>query len=419
MNDRSTRDSLERIFRTEAGRLTASLVKVTRDWDLAEELVQDAMVVALEVWPTAGLPENPAAWLLTTARRRAVDRIRRDAVGQTKLGEVARAIEGIETTVRATDDRLLLLFACCHPALRPESRVALTLRTVAGLQPAEIGRALLTSEATIAKRLTRAKKKIAQAGIPYRMPPAEDVPSRLREVLAVVYLIFNEGYLTSRGTEPGRPDLAEEAAWLATTLAELVPDESEVISLLALIRLHIARWETRFDDDELVLLEDQDRTRWDRGAIDSALHLLDRAARTGHRGPYELQARIAACHAAAPSFELTPWTEIAALYDELYARWPTPVVALNRAVAIGHTRGWPIALAELEPVAADLESYGPFHVARSEMLRRSGRIAEAILSAQRAITLTTNAAERRLLHHRIAELTGNRTVTKEESRGEG
>ena len=336
--------ALDRIFRTEAGRLTASLVALVRDWDLAEELVQDAMVVALETWPRAGLPDNPAAWLLTTARRRAVDRLRRDSVGRTKAAELARLIEDSEPAVHATDERLRLLFVCCHPALRPESQIALTLRAVAGLTAAQISRALLVPEPTIAQRLVRAKKKIRDAGIPFRLPAADELAARLDQVLAVVYLIFNEGYLSSKGDAPQRPDLAEEAEWLASMLLELLPDEPEVKAVLALMRLHLARAVSRFDGDEIVLLEDQDRSTWDRGTIAAAVELLPSG---GVRGPYHLQARIAAAHATAPSFEATPWDEIVNLYDELYVRWPTPVVALNRAIAIGYAESFDEALRAL------------------------------------------------------------------------
>jgi RNA polymerase sigma-70 factor (ECF subfamily) len=398
--------ALDRVFRAEAGRLTASLVGIVRDWDLAEELVQDAMVVALEVWPRTGLPDNPAAWLLTTARRRAIDRLRRDAVGRTKAAEAARALDDAEPAVRATDDRLRLIFACCHPALRPESQVALTLRAVAGLAPAEIARALLVTEPTIAKRLVRAKKKIAQAGIPYRLPPPQELPERLERVLAVIYLIFNEGYLASRGVDPQRHDLAEEAEWLASTLHELLPEDSEIASLLALIRFHMARTAARFDGDDLVLLEDQDRSRWNPDLVRSAADLLEQSASRARRGPYELQARIAACHASASSFELTPWHEIAALYDELYARWTTPVVALNRGIAIAYARGWEAGLDAIEPLAGALDEYAPFHSTRSELLRRSGQNQDAIAAATRAVALTTNPAERRLLHKRIGQMAG-------------
>jgi RNA polymerase sigma-70 factor (ECF subfamily) len=401
-----SRAALDRIFRAESGRLTASLVGIVHDWDLAEEIVQDALVVALEVWPRTGLPDNPAAWLLTTARRRAIDRLRRDNVGRAKAAEAARALEETDAPARATDDRLRLLFACCHPALRPEAQVALTLRTVAGLTAAEIARAFLESESTVAKRLVRAKKKIAEAGIPYRLPAPDELPARLEQLLAVVYLIFNEGYLASRGSDPHRPDLTEEAEWLASTLLDLLPDEPEVTSLLALIRLHRSRAATRFDGDDLVLLEDQDRARWDRDLIASSAELLDRATSAGRRGPYELQARIAMCHATAPTFELTPWMQIASLYDELYGRWTTPVVALNRAIAVAYAHGWEAGLDEMASLAGALDGYGPFHAARSELLRRTGRVAEAIDAAGRAVALTANPAERRLLHARIAEMSG-------------
>ncbi len=392
--------TLDRIFRAEAARLTASLVAIVRDWDLAEELVQDAMVVALETWPRAGLPDNPAAWLLTTARRRAIDRLRRDNVGRAKAAELARLVDDIEPTAHVTDERLRLLFVCCHPALRPESQIALTLKAVAGLTAAEISRALLVPEATIAQRLVRAKKKIREAGIPFRLPAADELAARLDQVLAVVYLIFNEGYLTSRGDAPQRPDLASEAEWLGSMLLELLPDEPEVRSLVALMRLHLARASSRFDGEEIVLLEDQDRAAWDRDAIAGAVELLTSVTRSG---PYHLQARIAAAHATAPSFHATPWGDIVNLYDELYLRSPTPVVALNRAIAIAYDENVEQGLRALEPLDDALASYGPYHAARGELLRRAGRIDEAIDASSRALELATNAAERRLLERRIEE----------------
>jgi RNA polymerase sigma factor (sigma-70 family) len=398
------RGAVDRIFRAEAGRLTASLVGLVRDFDLAEELVQDAMVVALDTWPRTGLPDNPAAWLLTTARRRAIDRLRRENVGREKAAELARVIEATEVPVHATDERLRLLFACCHPALRPESQIALTLRTVAGLSVAQISRALLVPEPTIAQRLVRAKKKIREAGIPFRLPTAEELPGRLDQLLAVVYLIFNEGYLSSRGASPQRPDLSDEAEWLASTLTELLPDEPEVLSLLALIRLHLARAQTRFDGDEIVLLADQDRERWDRAKIASALELLDEAGKRGQRGVYQLQARIAAMHATSTSFDETPWHEIVSLYDELYLAYPTAVIALNRAIAIAQAEGVDEGLRALEPLADHLADYAPFHSARSELLRRAGRIDDAIAAAERAVELAPNSAEQRLLAGRIEEM---------------
>jgi RNA polymerase sigma-70 factor (ECF subfamily) len=398
---RAVDEHLERVVREETGRLTAALVRLLGDFDLAEEMVQDAIVTALERWPTDGVPDNPGAWLMTTARRRALDVLRRDARFREKAAELAR-----ETKIDGTpvvDDRLRLIFTCCHPALGREAQVALTLKTIAGLQTEEIARAFIVSEATIAQRLVRAKKKLRDAGVPYRVPEDHELPDRLSEVLAVLYLLFNEGYLGT--TEVARLDLAREAEWLTALLDRLMPNEPEVVGLLALMRLHLARSEARFDPSgRIVLLEDQDRSAWDHDTIVGACELLDRAMRIGPVGPYQIQAAIAALHASAPTFADTDWTQIVGLYGALYELQRTPVVAMNRAVAVSYAMGVDEALRHLEPLTTELDGYVHFHMTRSELLRRAGRADEARAGAERALELATNDAERALLNERIDAL---------------
>ena len=399
---------LDAVLREERGRLTAALVRILRDWDLAEELVQEAAIAALEHWPSDGIPDNPGAWLMTTARRKAVDRLRRHARYRERMHELtARAIEMDRPIATggpmAADDRLSLLFSCCHPALNREAQIALTLRTIGGLETAAVARAFLVPEATIAQRLVRAKRKIRDAGIPYRVPEAAELPARLGEVLRVLYLVFNEGYLASSGDGAERRELARDAEWLTSLVARLMPDEPEVIGLLALMRLHLARADARFaPDGSLVLLPDQDRSRWDRPAIDEAAALLDRAERMNRPGTYQLQAAILATHGLSPSWEATPWASVVALYDALMAIEPTPVVALNRALALAELDGPGRALAEMEPLAARLDAYHLYHAARGELLRRLGRTEEAAAANRRALSLTDNPAERRLLEARLA-----------------
>jgi len=413
LTERRTVDaSLERVLREERTRLIASLVRILGDWDLAEELVQEAAIAAIEHWPADGVPRNPAAWLMTTARRRAIDRLRRDARFRDRLEQLGQEADEMDRPIAtggplATDDRLRLIFTCCHPALSREAQVALTLRTVGGLDTAQVARAFLVPEATIAQRLVRAKRKIRDAGIPFRVPEASELPARLAGVLAVLYLVFNEGYLASDGSVVARRDLAADAEWLTSLLVRLMPDESEPLGLLALMRLHLARVEARFaSDGSLVLLRDQDRSRWDAGAIGEAGRIVERALRMGRPGPYLLQAAIVAVHATAPSYAETDWAEIVALYDRLHALQPTPVVALNRGLALAELAGPVAALSEIEPLAARLDGYHLFHAARGELLRRQGRLDEARAADRRALALTENPAERRLLEERLATQDG-------------
>jgi RNA polymerase sigma-70 factor (ECF subfamily) len=408
---RSARDEvdarLELVLREERGRLTAALLRILGDWDMAEELVQDAAMAALEHWPADGVPRNPGAWLMTTARRRAVDRIRRNARYRDRIPQLtaeATAMKGSITTggPMAADDRLRLLFTCCHPALSREAQVALTLRTIGGLETPAVARAFLVPEATIAQRIVRAKRKIRDARIPYRVPDAAELPARLMEVLTVLYLVFNEGYLASAGAAAERRDLATDAEWLTSLLARLMPDEPEVLGLLALMRLHLARADARFGPGgSLVLLRDQDRSRWDRARIAEASALLERAERMRRPGPYQLQAAIVATHADAPSYAATDWSGVVRLYDALLAIEPTPVVALNRALALAELAGPQRALDEIEPLADRLDEYHLFHAARAELLRRLGRHDEARTADRRALDLTDNPAERRLLEERL------------------
>ena len=381
--------------------MTAALVRMLGDFDLAEELVQEALLEALQHWPKEGIPEKPGAWLLTTARRKAVDQLRRQARFRDKLAQLEGDVMRDDTA--EGDDRLRLIFTCCHPALSREAQVALTLRAVAGLTTVEIARAFITSEATIAQRIVRAKRKIVDANIPYRMPAERDMGERLDEVLAVLYLMFNEGYLATAGEQPSRRDLAEDAAWLAGLMVRLMPQEPEALGLLALMRLHLARARARFDDaGNIVLLEDQDRRRWDQERIGSAVVLLQRAAALHRAGPYQLQAAIAACHAEARSWAETDWRQIVALYDALLELMPSPVVALNRAIARRYRDGPHAALADVERLTETLDSYYLFHATRAELLRDLGREPEARTALVRALELTANPAERALLQKRLS-----------------
>jgi len=383
--------------------LTAALVRTLGDFDLAEELVQEALLEAIEHWPKEGIPEKPGAWLLTTARRKALDQLRRQARYRDKLAQLEGAANLMRDDTAEGDDRLRLIFTCCHPALSREAQVALTLRAVAGLTTGEIARAFITSEATIAQRIVRAKRKIVDANIPYRVPAERDMADRLDEVLAVLYLMFNEGYLATGGDRASRRDLAEDAAWLAGLMVRLMPDEPEALGLLALMRLHLARADTRFDPaGNLVLLKDQDRGRWDQERIASAMVVLQRAANLRRSGPYQIQAAIAACHAEARTWAETDWRQIIALYDALIEISPSDVVELNRAIARRYVDGAAAALPEVDALAESLDNYYLFHATRAELLRDLGRESEARAAVRRALELTANPAERSLLEKRLA-----------------
>jgi RNA polymerase sigma factor (sigma-70 family) len=396
--------ALAAVFREEAGQLTGTLVRLLGDFGVAEEIVQDTLLLALQRWRRDGIPERPGAWLTTAARRRAIDRVRRDARLRQKL-ELLQAAP-VPTAAEEADDRLRLIFTCCHPSLSTRAQVILTLRAVCGFSTAEIAGALLLSEAAVDQQAHRARRKVVQAGIPYRVPAAADLGERLDRVLAVLYLMLNEGYLSSGPGAPARRDLAEDAAWLAGLLTRLLPSEPEPLGLLALMRLHLARAPARFDEaGELVRLVDQDRTRWDRAAIAGAVALLERAGAMRRPGRYQLQAAIAACHAEAPSREATDWAQIVVLYDMLLRLDPSPVVRLNRAVALRWVAGPEAALAEVDSLAGRLDGYHLLHATRAELLLALGRREQARTAELLALRLTANRAERSLLERRLeAEL---------------
>ena len=398
------------IFRAESGRSVATLVRLFGSIDIAEEAVQDAFAVAIERWPSAGLPPNPGAWITTTARNRAIDRLRRESSRHDRHAQAALLHadnEPIEPVGPVKDDRLRLIFTCCHPALAPEAQIALTLRLLGGLQTPEIARAFLVQEATMAARITRAKKKIAAAKIPYRVPGDAQLPDRLKPVLGVLYLVFNEGYTASAGEELTRPDLSAEAIRLARLLAELMPDEPEVIGLLALLLLTESRRPARTaPDGTLVLLPDQDRSVWDGALIAEGQTLVRACLRRNQPGPYQIQAAINAVHSDAPTAADTDWAQILALYDQLLVVSPTPVVALNRAVALAEVKGPEVALAAVDELQ-ELGGYHLFHSTRAELLTRLGRHAEAAQAYETAGTLTSNAAERAFLADRAATTAGH------------
>ncbi|HJT55574.1 MAG TPA: RNA polymerase sigma factor [Ktedonobacteraceae bacterium] len=395
---RATHVALAAVFREEAGRLTAALVRILGDFDVAEEIVQDSLLVALERWPVDGIPDRPGAWLLTVARRRALNQLSRDARYRTKLEQLDQPVP------REPDDRLRLMFTCCHPALSREAQIALTLRAVCGFTTAEIAHAFLASEAAVAQRIVRARRKIVAANIPYRIPSDEELEERLGEVLSVLYLMFNEGYLASGGATPARRDLAEDAAWLTALVTQLMPGEPEPLGLLALMRLHLARTEARFTAaGELILLPDQDRSCWNRSMIAEGISLIEQAAAQRRPGPYQLEAAILACHAEAESWEATDWPQIVILYDLLLRMRPSPVVRLNRAVALRQVLGLEAALAEVNALEGELNNYHLFHAIRGELLLEMGQREQARASSLKALGLTRNRAEQALLTRRILE----------------
>jgi RNA polymerase sigma factor (sigma-70 family) len=395
----ATEAVLGEVFREEAGRVTASLMRRYGNFELAEDCTQEACVEALRSWPVRGIPTRPGAWLRRVAERRALDRLRRDQRFAAKVRVMPFPAP------ESGDDRLRLMFACCHPALSRDAQVALTLRTVAGLTTAQIASAFLISEASVAQRITRAKRKIVDAAIPFRMPAAADLEDRVAEVLAVLYLMFNEGYLASRWEVAHDSSLAEDATWLAGLVVHVLPTQAELLGLLALFKFQLARVRARFAaDGSLVLLADQDRSLWDQEGIREASELLEQAATLDRPGPYQFQAAIASCHALAESWSATDWPLMVRLYDRLLQVQPSPVVRLNRAVALWHVAGAEVALSETDDLVPDLQRYHLLHGTRAELLRELGREDEAQAAWAQALALTLNPAERRHIRARAARI---------------